>query len=124
MSKTLCQTRPALLNTGGRDRIKAGACLPDVVELPVQYAHGLGVRVGLDAAPVGCGSLVAPRLHHLHAKDTMLSKWELQMRRDGARQPHNSAVAGEKHRTRLLKLTWLMQDCTYPTHILPYVLSR
>ena len=39
---------------------------PDVIQLPVQDAHGLSIRVGLDAAPVGCCSLVAARLHDLH----------------------------------------------------------
>ena len=56
------------LGGGGGGGGGGGACLPDVVELPVQDAHGLGIRVGLDAAPVGCGGLIAPGLHHLHAQ--------------------------------------------------------
>ncbi len=43
------------------------AHLPDVIELPVEDTHGLSIGVSLDAAPVGCGSLVAARLHHLHS---------------------------------------------------------
>ncbi len=45
--------------------VKKSTHLPDVVELPVQDAHGLGIRVSLDAAPVRGSSLVASRLHHL-----------------------------------------------------------
>ena len=42
---------------------------PDVIELPVEDAHSHGLGVGLDAAPVCGGRLVAPGLDHLQTQD-------------------------------------------------------
>lgn len=40
-------------------RKKRPTDLPDVVELPVEDSHGVGVWVCLDAAPICCRSLIA-----------------------------------------------------------------
>ena len=38
---------------------------PDVIELPVQHAHGVGIRSTLQTPPVGYGHIIGMRLLHL-----------------------------------------------------------
>ena len=38
---------------------------PDVIELPVEHAHGLSIGLALQAPPVGDGHIIRMRLLHL-----------------------------------------------------------